>query len=402
MNSKLNFTSENLYKLLSVLRDNSSIPPRIVGGAVRDMLLDRKAVDIDIATAIIPEEVLMILHKNNIHAVPTGIKFGTVTAVFPGEHFEITTLREDIECDGRWVNVSYTDDFEKDAQRRDFTINALSYEPYENKLYDYFGGLSHLENKKVVFIGNAASRILEDYLRILRFFRFSIRYANKLDEDGFATCCAYKEYLLKLSKERITSEIDKIISLPEAYKFLSKIVEGGIFEVLIPKHHINVHNLERANDIFKTYPERNISIEGFYALLLCQQTKPVHKDILQNFRFSNKSHKKILQFLNMLSITNIDILISQIKSICYEYPTITQELLTCCYINQQFSEEIFLDLSRQLSMPAPIFPITAKMLMDIGYEGRELGAALNKLRALWQQSDYKKTTEELLAICKEL
>ncbi len=397
LKTNLNFTSQNLYKLLSILNTNSLIPPRIVGGAVRDSILVLKPGDIDIATSILPNDVLELLKKNNIYAVPTGIKFGTITAVFDTEHFEITTLRQDISCDGRWAtNVAYTDDFKKDAERRDFTINALSYELYEQKLYDYFDGLEHLRNKRVVFIGNAQDRIAEDYLRILRFFRFSIRYANELDEQGFAACCNQKEHLLKLSPERITSEIDKIISLKGSYKILLAMEEGGIFKTLIPKYHINVKNLERANKLLKNAEIQNISTDGFYCLLLSTENQIITKDVWSNFRFSNKRYKKIMQFLEILAINKIDILIKRMKNIWYQYPEIIHELLSCIYINQQISQEVFLELSQTLASPVPIFPITSTMLMELGYSGKNLGLALNKLLSLWQESDYNKTTKELL------
>lgn len=396
LKTNLNFTSENLYKLLEVLSANSSVPPRIVGGAVRDSALGLKPCDIDIATSIIPEDVLALLKKNNIYAVPTGIKFGTITAVFDKEHFEITTLRQDTSCDGRWANVTYTDDFKKDAERRDFTINALSYQPSEQKLYDYFDGLEHLQNKRVIFIGNAQDRICEDYLRILRFFRFSIRYANELDEQGFAACCNQKEHLLTLSPERITSEIDKIISLKGSYKILFAMAEGGIFKTLIPQHHINVKNLEKADQLLQNSEIQNISTDGLYCLLLSRKNQIITKDVWKNFRFSNKRYKKIMQFLELLSIDKIDILIRCIKNMWYEYPEIIHELLSCIYINQQISQEIFLELSQKLVPPVPIFPITSTMLMELGYRGKDLGLALNKLVSLWQESDYTKTKEELL------
>ncbi len=178
---------------------------RLVGGCVRDLLLEKKVNDFDFATRFIPSETIKILERNKIKAVPTGVKFGTITAVIDSKNFEITTLRKDNETDGRHCEPEFVDDYALDAARRDFTVNAL-YMDRVGKISDYFDGISDLKKQKIRFIGDANERIAEDYLRILRFFRFSARYAKRLDREGFAACVSNKSGLKKLPDFVISSQ----------------------------------------------------------------------------------------------------------------------------------------------------------------------------------------------------
>ena len=176
---------------------------RFVGGAVRDALAGRATSDVDVATPALPEAVMELLAAANIQAIPTGIKHGTVTAVLDKKHFEITTLRKDVSTDGRHAEVAYTDDWKADAARRDFTMNALYLSP-AGELFDYFEGEKDAMAGRVRFIGGADARIKEDYLRILRFFRF---YAwmgkGEADADALAACAANAPKIATLSGERI-------------------------------------------------------------------------------------------------------------------------------------------------------------------------------------------------------
>ena len=213
MNPKTYQHPELLKKLPSEVKTLFTVfNPEIllVGGCVRDFLLQKNVNDFDFCTKFLPDEIIKILTKNKIKAIPTGIKFGTITAVVNGKNFEITTLRKDHETDGRYCNPEFVDDYSLDAARRDFTINAL-YLDSAGLVYDYFDGISDLKNSEVKFIGDAKKRIEEDFLRILRFFRFSCRYAKGLDNEGLKACVDLKENLKNLSRERIRSEILKII-----------------------------------------------------------------------------------------------------------------------------------------------------------------------------------------------
>lgn len=182
-----------------------------VGGCVRDTVLGRESDDFDLATLLLPDDVIEILNKEGITVIPTGIKHGTVTVIIGTYKFEVTTLRHDRETDGRHAVVDYTDDWAEDAKRRDFTINTLLMDRHGN-IYDPLGtGLADLDARRVVFVGDAAQRIEEDYLRILRFFRFSAFYADDWDEHGLESCEKHAHGIKNLSKERITQEFFKII-----------------------------------------------------------------------------------------------------------------------------------------------------------------------------------------------
>src|SRR5215469_14146821 len=179
---------------------------RFVGGAVRNALLGRPVADIDIATTLVPEDVVRKLQAAEIAAHPTGIEHGTITAVANGKPFEVTTLRRDVSTDGRRATVAFTTEWEEDARRRDFTINALYAAPH-GEIFDYTGGIEDLDAGRVRFIGDAVTRIREDYLRILRLFRFHAWYGKgEVDAVALRAATDEKSGLARLSAERVQKE----------------------------------------------------------------------------------------------------------------------------------------------------------------------------------------------------
>ena len=224
-----------LAHLLDVL-GASEDQTRYVGGAVRDTILGLGVQDVDLATKLPPDEVLTRLKAAQIKAVPTGLAHGTVTAVLPDGPIEITTLRRDIATDGRHATIAYTDDWQADAARRDFTINALFANPKNGEIYDYFAGLADLNAGRVAFIGDPLTRIAEDHLRILRFFRFHARFGRGVpDATALAACGARANDLMALSRERIADELLKILSLPNPLPTVVLMVEHGIFVPVLPE-----------------------------------------------------------------------------------------------------------------------------------------------------------------------
>ncbi len=208
---------------------------RFVGGCVRDALVGREVRDIDIATPDVPETVMDLLRAAGIKAIPTGIDHGTVTAVTGGHHFEITTLRRDVETDGRRARVAFIDDWVADAERRDFTINALYCDP-DGTVYDPVGGLADLMAGRVRFIGDARARIIEDGLRILRFFRFYAWYGRgPLDSDGLAACAERRGDLHHLSGERVASELGLLFHAPDPAPALHAMEETGVLAEVLPQ-----------------------------------------------------------------------------------------------------------------------------------------------------------------------
>ena len=209
---------------------------KVVGGAVRDTLLGLGVSDIDMATPLLPGEVTRRLEAADIKVIPTGIAHGTVTAIARGDHHEITTLRRDVETDGRRATVAFADDWREDAARRDFTINALYADPETGAVDDWFGGLADLAAGRVAFIGDAATRIAEDHLRILRFYRFAARFGRSdLDSVSHEAVITARQSLKSLSRVRIADELLKILSLPDPRAIVGQMAIDGIFEVLLPE-----------------------------------------------------------------------------------------------------------------------------------------------------------------------
>jgi poly(A) polymerase len=220
---------------------------RYVGGCVRDTLLGLPVSDVDFATRLAPEEVIRRLKKARIKAVPTGLAHGTVTAIVEGVPFEVTTLRRDVATDGRRATIAYTEDWRDDAARRDFTINALSADPARLDVFDYFGGEADLAARRVRFIGDPLTRIAEDYLRILRFFRFHARFGEgDPDPAGLEACAARAKDLMALSRERIADELSKLLALPAPAATVRLMVRRGIFRPVLPEiDEAGVERLER-------------------------------------------------------------------------------------------------------------------------------------------------------------
>jgi len=209
---------------------------RYVGGAVRDDLLGLPVSDIDLATRIRPPEVVERLKRAGIKAVPTGIDHGTITAVSDGQVVEVTSLRRDVATDGRRATIAYTDDWQEDAARRDFTINALLADPEDGAIYDFFGGLPDLQERHIRFIGDPLARIAEDHLRILRFFRFHARYGvGEPDAAALQACCARANDLMALSRERIADEMLKLLALADPTGTVAIMVERSILKPVLPE-----------------------------------------------------------------------------------------------------------------------------------------------------------------------
>jgi poly(A) polymerase len=209
---------------------------RFVGGAVRDTLLGLPVKDIDMATRLLPQETMARLQAAGIKAIPTGLAHGTVTAVLADGPVEITTLRKDVETDGRHAVVEFAHEWQDDAARRDFTINALYADPRTLEVYDWFGGLDDLSARRVRFIGDAEQRIREDYLRILRYFRFQARFGSiPADAEAEAAVSALAAGLKGLSRERIAGELLNLLGLPDPAPTIARMAELGVLAQVLPE-----------------------------------------------------------------------------------------------------------------------------------------------------------------------
>ena len=227
---------EDLAALVAALDPAHEGTCRWVGGAVRDTLLGLAVKDIDMATSLLPDVVMARLDAAGIRALPTGIAHGTITAVLPGGPAEVTTLRRDVTTDGRHATVAFSSDWQEDASRRDFTINALYADPRTLTLTDFFGGRADLAARRVRFIGDPEARIREDYLRILRYFRFQARYgAMPADAAAEQACAALAPGLKGLSRERVGWELMRLLAHPDPAPTVSRMAELGVLAMVLPE-----------------------------------------------------------------------------------------------------------------------------------------------------------------------
>jgi len=219
-------------RVMDALNSGGVEAARFVGGCVRNTFMGRAVDDIDIATTLTPDVAAARLEGAGLKVVPTGLEHGTLTAVADGKPFEITTLRKDVETLGRRAVVAYTTDWAEDAARRDFRLNAV-YAGADGTLFDPFGGIEDARAGRIIFIGEPRDRIAEDYLRILRFYRFNAWYASAIDPDGQAACAQLAHTLTRLSVERVWKELKKLLSAPDPSLALEAMQDGHILDPVI-------------------------------------------------------------------------------------------------------------------------------------------------------------------------
>ena len=283
---------QGMSRLLDALGADEGLT-RYVGGAIRDDLLGIEVNDVDLATRIEPHEVIRRLEKARIKAVPTGIDHGTITAVSGGHPYEITTLRRDVTTDGRRATVAFTDDYQEDAARRDFTLHALSADPVTGELFDYFGGLDDLAERRVRFIGDPLQRIAEDHLRILRFFRFHARFgAGAPDPAALEACAARANDLMALSRERIADELIKLLGLPDPVPTVRIMLERSILKPVLPE--IEPGAIEPLARLVAAEEMAGIGPDGIRRLAALLPSEPdVASDVAARLRLSNKAKARL-------------------------------------------------------------------------------------------------------------
>jgi len=386
--------SEEIAKIFDALGRSSA---RLVGGCVRDILLGKKITDIDIATPLKPDEVISALNSKNIKNIPTGIAHGTITAVINAKTFEITTLREDINCDGRYAEIKYTDSWEEDARRRDFTVNAMSCD-IEGVIYDYFSGMDDLKANKIQFVGNEADRIKEDYLRILRYFRFCAFYGDdQFDFKAIKYCAEYATNIKILSKERITSEMMKLISADNPYHSLKQMEICGVLKVIFPNVDIDLEILSRLIEI-----EKYLKISPYVSLrilaLLFHVAKENFNDLSYGFRLTKALSRKISLILYDIGIIKFDE-----KHIKNAIISNGKEAVIARLIIEQAANPR-LDISRLeylykmvIDWDVPVFPLTGEDLIKINISaGKQIGILLGKARIYWGKHNYMPDKRNLI------
>lgn len=281
-----------LDRLLAALEAEKGMA-RYVGGAVRDSLLGLPVADVDIATRHQPQTVLKRLGAAGIKVVPTGIDHGTVTAVLDGWPVEITTLRRDVATDGRRAVIAYSQDWREDAARRDFTINALYADPLSGEVSDYFGGLEDLDAGRIRFIGNAADRIEEDHLRILRYFRFLARFGSADPAaEAYRVCIAKAPSLMALSRERIADELMKLLATADPVPALQLMADGGIFKPVLPE--VDSAGVARVQSLMEREKEADIAGSALRRLAaLLPPDIRIMELVAARLKLSNKARKRL-------------------------------------------------------------------------------------------------------------
>jgi poly(A) polymerase len=283
-------TAGPLPRLLEVL-DRDGEEARVVGGAVRNALLGMPIAEIDVATTAVPEEVVRRVEAAGFKPVPTGIEHGTVTVVIDKHPFEVTTLRRDVETYGRHARVAFGRDWRADAERRDFTMNALSV-GRDGAIYDYVGGLDDLAARHVRFIGDPRQRIAEDYLRILRFFRFAAAYGTSDHPyvEGIAACIAGRDGLDQLSRERVRMEMMKLVVAPHAMPSLISMADAGLLLRVLG----GISYLGAYENMAKAETALGLAADPVRRLGALAEAVPEDAERLwQKLRLSNSEHERL-------------------------------------------------------------------------------------------------------------
>ncbi len=392
--------NQTLYFILQTLAHNldQDLWPRLIGGCVRDALLGIKPYDIDIATPLNPEKVMNLFPQAKL--IPIGISFGTIKMILHNQECEITTLRKDFGCDGRHTLVEFTNDFQIDAKRRDFTINAISYCPFRDKLFDYFEGIKHLQEKKVLFIGDPKERIQEDYLRIMRFFRFSAKYANAIDQVGYEQCAKYAQNLSQISCERIKIEFDKILVQDKKIPILSKMLAGNVLQTILPELTFDLQMLEKSSSASSAL-NSTPSLAMNYASLLHQNDPVALLTTLKRQKFPKTTINSILNLLERISnIQTLNQLQNKLLVRHYKNYKVQEYAILAGCINALPIQDIQNCIDSTLSLKREPMPINGLDLVNFGYKGQAIGIAISHLEQIWAQSRFTLSSEDLIKVAK--
>lgn len=351
---------------------------RLVGGVVRDLLADKPIADIDLATPEPPEKVMEILRDVGISVIPTGLSHGTVTAVINHRPYEITTLRKDVVTDGRHAQVVWTNSWEEDAARRDFTINAMFCDK-EGSIWDFYQGQEDLKTGTVRFVGNARERITEDVLRSLRFFRFYARYGKGYpDQEAITAIQLLNSLLPSLSAERVWSELQKILTGPIADQVIGMMDQYGVLSELMPFGY----------DLAFLQKMVGLGAPTESVLRLAGLVTASSQIVAKKLRLSRKQEKLLWGLQQAVDIT-LDNTEKQKRQLRAEYSL--ELLIGKSWMKQTVSlvdESQEWDLWRQsiTAIEQPIFPVMGQDLIKIGIEpGPHMGDNLRTIKDFWLQ-----------------
>lgn len=385
------FLSNGVRSVFEAL-DGNEDATRIVGGAVRNALLGLPVTDIDFATRIRPDAVMDRIASTGGRAIPTGMDHGTITAVVEGQSFEITTLRKDVETDGRHAKVSFANSFEEDARRRDFTINALAIAA-NGIVHDPVEGLQDLERRRLKFIGDPDARIREDYLRILRFFRFFAFYGSEPpDADTEQAVIGNRDGLKQLSKERIGSEIVRLAQAPDPNGSMRLMNDWGISELVLG----GGWHIEAVAALIDVERSRGLSGSSLRRLAAGVGVSPALTEKLRsNLRLPNSDRDHLNRVDRALELLEANPQ-GQREAIhrCGLMPAIDAVIIHASRTGQIISDSVWELLN---NWEPPPFPISGNDLKTRGMsEGREMGEALREAEDAWIKSDFQASADDLL------
>ena len=380
---------------------------RYVGGCVRNSLWGFDVADIDIATQLTPDDVIAALKAADVKHVPTGYDHGTITAVVDGRPIEITSLRRDVATDGRRAVVAYTEDWAEDAQRRDFTVNAL-YADAAGKIYDPTGqGLTDAAARKFRFVGVADERVAEDYLRILRYFRFIAWYGgqDKLDAEALAACRNGSRGIKSLSAERIWSELKKMLRAPDPSRAARIMLDNNILERILPESS-NVEGLST----FIAFERREAlrPADPLLRIMAMSARNPLPMALLcKRMKMSNAETTRLRGWAD--DDTGFDPNADERVKLAAIYKAGKRLTMDRCLIRAAGEDDpvqsarwmSLVDLA--LGWTPPVFPLTGKDLQAAGVApGPAMGKKLDALKALWIRSGFSADKAKLLMALKLL
>lgn len=374
---------------------------RIVGGAVRDILLGIKPKDVDLGTNATPLEMIELFKKSNIHYIETGLQHGTLTVHVNKHNFEVTTLRIDAETDGRHAKVEFTNDWMVDAERRDLTINAMSL-GLDGSLYDYFGGRDDLLKRRVRFVGDPKLRIQEDYLRILRYFRFYGRISSEEDNHDPTTLNVIQECaegLKRIAVERIWIEISKILTGKYMPSLVRRMYDLNVAQSIgLPEYREeSFQELSRAWNEHQAYPLQPVT-------LLCSLVKTVDEadHLTRQWKLSN-AERALGKFVTEHRVPKQhEHPLKPYQDLIVSAPNIQAKNVIKGHVVELLHYQGRHNLAQEINnWDVPVFPITGAHLKKLGVKpGPEFGKMLGKLKELWRDSYYTANEEDLLEKCK--
>jgi tRNA nucleotidyltransferase/poly(A) polymerase len=384
---------KKIFEAIDNFSEDSEI--RYVGGCVRKIINKEIVDDIDLAVNLNPNEVCDLLKKNNIKFFQTGLKHGTITAVINEEKFEITSLRKDIFTDGRHAKVEFSKDWNEDAKRRDFSINAI-YADIDGNLFDPYNGKKDLEEGGVIFVGDAEKRIKEDYLRVLRYIRFFLNYSKKKHSTKVIKIIKKNlSGISKISSERLLDEFKKLSKSNNFLKLLNDKFCVEMIQLIFPQFK-NIN-------ILKKISKKNIYDLDFIILLsliIIDESDNVNY-FLYKFNLSNKDKKRILFLKNFSSQSTNKKTFSKKslgKILYYNEKQFLLDLLSYKKIKSQKDSKLYLELINFFkNQKKPVFPIKTSSLMEKFNlsEGKELGLKLKKIEEHWVNNGFKISSEEV-------